>query len=74
MNWLENFSVRMRLQAAFAFLLLLMAAIVANGIRGGLEVETQTSALIGQELRKFELAASINAATRSNAKTHCSSL
>ena len=68
MNRLENFSVRMRLQAAFAFLLLLMAAIVANGIRGGREVEAQTNALIGQELRKFELASSINAATRSNAK------
>ena len=68
MSWLENFTVRKRLQAAFALLLLLMTAIVTNGIRGGWEVESQTNALTTQEMRKFELAASINSATRANAR------
>lgn len=68
MNWLDNFTVRARLWGAFGLVLALLAVIVALGIRSGLKTEAELSALVEQEMRKYELAANINAATRSNAR------
>jgi len=68
MGWLDNFSIRARLWGSFILILGLLAAITAIGMVGGSNAEGELKGLIDQEMRKYELAANINAATRTNAR------
>ena len=68
MAWLDNVSIRARLWGSFILILGLLAAITAIGMFGGQQADAELKALITQEMRKYELAANINAATRGNAR------
>ncbi len=68
MTLLDAFSIRSRLWGAFSLLLFLMSLIIVVGIRGGLKTEAELSALVSQEMRKYELVSDFNAATRLNAR------
>jgi len=68
MTLLDTFSIRSRLWGAFSLVLCLMVLIIVVSIRGGLRTEAELSALVTQEMRKYELASDINAATRLNAR------
>ncbi len=68
MSWLDNFSVKVRLIASFGLVLLLLAAIVGVSVSGGLSTVGELDALLKQELRKYELAAQIDSATKANAR------
>jgi len=68
MNGLNNISIRIRLWASFGLVLVLMATIIAVSVTGGNRIENEVENLVELEMQKYELAASINAATRLNAK------
>ena len=68
MSWLDNFSVKARLIGSFGLVLLLLAAIVIIGARGGISTVNELDALLTQEMRKYELAAKIDSATKANAR------
>lgn len=68
MSMLENFTVKTRLIASFGLLLLLLAVVVGIGIRGGQNTVNELDGLVKLELRKFELVAEIDSATKSNAR------
>lgn len=68
MDWLNNFSIRNRLWAAFGLVLALMTVVTAIGVRASMHSQAELEALVQQDMRKYELAASINAETRANAR------
>ncbi|MFY7904763.1 MAG: methyl-accepting chemotaxis protein [Burkholderiaceae bacterium] len=68
MNVLNNISIRLRLWASFGLVLVLMAINIGFGVVSGDRTEHEVKNLVEVEMRKYELAASINAATRTNAR------
>lgn len=68
MTWLDNISIRARLWGSFAVILGLLAAIIGVAVTGGSRIEHEVESLVEVEMRKYELAANINAATRANAR------
>jgi len=68
MSWLENITVRTRLLGSFGLVLLLLFGIVATSVRGGLATVDELNNLVEKEMAKFELAADIDSATKTNAR------
>jgi methyl-accepting chemotaxis protein len=68
MSGLDRFSIKFRLMASFGLVLALMAVVIGVGAWGGQRTQNELQALIGQELRKYELVADIDSATKSNAR------
>ena len=68
MSLLENITVRTRLMGSFSLVLLLLFAIVATSVRSGLGTVDELNNLIEKEMVKFELAGSIDSATKLNAR------
>lgn len=68
MTWFDNFSIKTRLIASFSLVLLLMLAIIGTGGRSGRATVDDLDRLISLDLRKYELAAGIDSATKNNAR------
>lgn len=68
MNGLNNISIRIRLWASFGLVLGLMGINIAFSVRDGASIEHEVVTLVEVEMRKYELAANINTATRTNAR------
>ena len=65
---LQNFKIGTRLGVGFGFVLLLLALIVATGLRGFQTVGGSTGRLVGEDWVKAEAANTIDTMTRANAR------
>ncbi len=68
MAWFDNISIKLRLLGSFGLVLILMGAIVLVGAKGSLSTLDEIEGLVNQEMRKLELAAAIDGATKANAR------
>lgn len=68
MNLLNRFTVKSRLVASTALTLTLMALIAGVGLQCGWQTQSELEALVDLEMRKYELTAGIDSATKSNAR------
>jgi methyl-accepting chemotaxis protein len=68
MAWLDRYSVRSRLLAAFGLVLAFMALIIALSVWTGRQNLGDVDGLVSQEFAKSALVASIDGATKANAR------
>lgn len=68
MTFLDNLSIRTRLLSAFGLVLSLMGLTIAMSIWTGRQALQDVDSIVRQEFVKFELVASIDSATKSNAR------
>lgn len=68
MNWMDNITIKSRLLGTFGLVLAMLVGIIALSTRNGLQSLTEVETIVDKEFVKFQLAAQIDSATKSNAR------
>lgn len=68
MNWFDRYTIKARLLASFAFLLLLFAAVIASAWVSGRNTQATVRQIVELEMVKYEIVADIDSLTKGNAR------